>query len=236
MISIIFLLWKSRDFVVFGKFWGVEAGDWLSLIAAVLSAALAATIAIYVLRNQNNHQAEQARLDREEQARQAERDRAHQAELSRMDREISTLAELRTKTNSYIKMQQFTHLSHERPENFDSYTISEMTDARADFTNELYKWAINSGLPWADAESIINTMQSLVSNYTMETVIGETIDNPEFFKAANAVIETLMKSAHLSPVEKWSMLVQHVSDFDANNKASLKKLRDQGFYMVGFFV
>lgn len=192
-----------------GEFWGIDEEGWASAWATFLSAAIAATVAILILRKQSAHQAstaetnrqhtaDEAEKDRKEQARIAADDRHHQAELARVERDIVATTALHAVLIEYLDAQQ-ADIKWIRP-------TPATEEIRKRFERTLEHWAINCGMPPGETLDVKLMIRETATKYFFFPGEGPAILREDYRNFLREMFDDLYMTISTSPKERYKAL------------------------------
>lgn len=192
-----------------GEFWGINEEGWASVWATVVSAAIAATVAILILHKQSadqastaeanrRHTAEEAEKDRREQALIAAADRNHQAELARIERDIAATTALHAILDKYLAAQKADR-NQVRP-------TPETEEIRKEFERALDRWEINCGMTPGEALDVKIIINVTATNYFFYPGNGSVILREDYRNYLREMFEDLYRTISMSPKGRYEAL------------------------------
>jgi hypothetical protein len=206
-----------------GEFWGIDEEGWASVWATVLSAAIAATVAILVLRKQSAAQAATAKSDRDHAAQQAAKDRHHQSELARVERDIASTIALHAVLIDYLDKQEESFRTF--PKN--SYSlISHADENRKQFENALEHWAMNCGMTPGETLHVKNIIKRLATQYIFWPGPGQVTLRGDYRNFLREMFDDLFMTISTPPDTRYIALAFRLKKYDEDIEVRDRKMYD----------
>lgn len=227
MAGLRILEWKIQG-GNWGNYWGVDEEGWAGMWATIISASVAATVAIYVLRRQSDTQAAIAQADRHHQAEEARIARDIEATL-RLQQDLDdflmgadALAEL---LDGYMQGEQAEHLRH------PSVDVRLRT-----LLMSMQRWGANSGLESYEYRAIIYVMRLEAIHYLVIDNNQQCHLHADFAGHLRQMVGELVLHLATPGDQKFSVMKKHVDYFDAEQWPKVQQIKKQygDAVMTGF--